>query len=97
MSMKSLRDDAKEAVNIARLKVETTYVSLVEAGTEATAKIEKEYLEAIDELNGKLAEAKELAGKAKVFFKAYGKYIVIGGLIVIAIIGIGWIGGYFSA
>jgi len=97
MSIKSLRADAEASFDAAKLKVETTYCELVEAGEKASNDLEKKYLDAIDELNAARAEVAELAKKFKAFMKAYGKKIVIGGLIVIAILSVGYISGFFAA
>jgi len=101
MSLKDIETKLTAEIIEGKLKVETTYCELVEAGKEASASLEQAYLEAIDELNAKLAEARALATsfrvKARAFAKAYGMKIVIGGLIVVAILSAGYISGWFAA
>jgi len=100
MDMTDLGAKLQSELVDARLKVETTYCELVESGKEASASLEREYLEAIDELNAKLAETKAFAAKlredARSFASKYGKKIVIGGVIVLAILAAGYIIGFVA-
>jgi len=96
MSITDLRAKAEAEFKAAQLKVETTYCELVEAGEKTTNQMEKLYLDAIDELNEKRAEVKLLAGKARVFVRAYGKRIVFGGLIVLGVLAAGYLSGWFA-
>ena len=100
MNLKDIEAKLEAELIEARLKVESTYATLVEAGEEASSDLEKAYLESIDELNAKLAEARALAAsfraKARTFAKTYGKRIVIGGAIVLGIIAVGYIIGFYA-
>ena len=101
MNLKDMEVKLTKEIIEGKLKVETTYCELVEAGKGASASLEQAYLEAIDELNAKLAEARALAlsfrAKARSFAKSYGMKIVIGGLIVVGILAVGYISGWFAA
>ena len=101
MNLKDMEVKLTKEIIEGKLKVETTYCELVEAGKGASASLEQAYLEAIDELNAKLAEARALAlsfrAKARSFDKSYGMKIVIGGLIVVGILAVGYVSGWFAA
>ena len=79
MNLKDMEVKLTKEIIEGKLKVETTYCELVEAGKGASASLEQAYLEAIDELNAKLAEARALAlsfrAKARSFAKSYGMKI----------------------
>ena len=96
MKISDLREKAEAEFQEAMLKVETIYCEMAEAGDKTTAKLEKLYLEAIDEMNAKRAEVALMAKTVKVFIKAYGKRIVITGLVVLAILSVGYISGYLA-
>ena len=93
MNIKDLREKIAAEIVTAKLKVENAYVALVDAGENATNELERNYLESVDELNAKFAEAR-LAARS--FVKRYGKKIVIGGAIVIGILAVGYIVGYLA-
>ena len=96
MSIRDLRDKLEVEVAEAKLKVETTYCELVEAGKEATAALEGEYLEALDGLNAKMAILRALQKKADSFIRKFGKKAIITGLIVLAILAAGYVSGFFA-
>ena len=93
MSIRDLREKLDAELADAKLKVETTYCELVESGGEKAASLEQEYLDAIDELNAKLAEVK-LAARS--LADRFGKKFVVGGVIVLGIIAVGYIVGWYA-
>ncbi len=96
MSLKKLQVKVEAEIADAHLKLESTYCMLVEAGKNGTAALRAEYLSAIDELNVAYAKAKAYQRKADSFLRRNGKRIVFGGLIVLAILSVGYISGYFA-
>jgi len=96
MKITDLREKAEAEFQLAMLKVETLYCELVEAGNDITFELEQAYLGAIDEMNAKRAEVALLAKSVKVFIKAYGKRIVITGIIVLGILSAGYIAGFYG-
>ena len=96
MKISDLREKAEAEFAEAMLKVETLYCELVEMGDVASYELEKAYLEAIDEMNAKRAEVALMMKSVRVFIKAYGKRIVITGLVVLAILSVGYISGYLA-
>jgi len=96
MNLKDLQAKVEAEIADAKLKVETKYVELVQAGKTASSSLEREYLDSIDELNEKLAVAKEYGKLAESFLRRNGKKIIFGGLIVIGILAVGYISGFFA-
>ena len=96
MNLKDLQAKLEAEIAEAKLKVETKYVELVEAGKTASSTLEREYVDAIDELNEKLAVARKYSKLAESFLRRNGKNIIIGGLIVLAILSVGYLSGFFA-